>query len=161
PRRPTSGRPSGRHTGHRRRAASSRSSRLALTERASAGARPPACRTDARLRREPLLRRPREHRRRPAPPRLVLAARARRYDVLPIAAKAHAGRPEHMISRRRWATLTTVALVAISLGGPAGSRAVAGGAAGQSAQGARAFAIWIVRLLGSNRYAEAWASLHP
>jgi len=66
-----------------------------------------------------------------------------------------------MISRRGWAPLATVALVAISLGGPAASRALAGGAAGQNAQGARAFAIRIVRLLGSNRYAEAWASLHP
>jgi len=66
-----------------------------------------------------------------------------------------------MISYRRCATLATIAFVAISLGSPARSRAVAGGAEGQNAHGARAFAIRIVLLLGSNRYAEAWASLHP
>jgi hypothetical protein len=66
-----------------------------------------------------------------------------------------------MISPRRCAALTTVAFVAISLGSPAASSAVAGGRTGQNAHGARTFAIRIVRLLGSNRYAEAWASLHP
>jgi len=66
-----------------------------------------------------------------------------------------------MISRRRWATLATIALVTVSLGGPAASTAVADGAGGQSAQGARQFAVRVVRLLGSNRYAEAWESLHP
>src|SRR5262249_40599135 len=149
-RRPTSSRPSARHTERRRQAASSRSSRLALTERASAGARPPPSRTDARLQREPLRPRPREHRRRPAPRWWFLRAGARRYDVLRIAAKAHAGKPEHMITCRRLAPLAIVALAAISLGGPAASRALAGGA---TRQGAQAFAIRIVRLLGSNRYA--------
>jgi hypothetical protein len=66
-----------------------------------------------------------------------------------------------MISRGRCAALATVAFVAISLGSPAASSAVDRGVTGQNAKGARAFAIRIVRLLGSNRYAEAWASLHP
>jgi hypothetical protein len=66
-----------------------------------------------------------------------------------------------MISHRRCAGIATIALVAILLGRPAASRAVDGGVEAHDAHGARTFAIRVVRLLGSNRYAEAWAGLHP
>ena len=54
--------------------------------------------------------------------------------------------------------MATVAFLAVSLGYPAASEAAA---RGQTAPGARTFAVRIVRLLASNQYAQAWASLHP